>query len=582
MKRLINYRENIICAFLLLSVAFIASLPAFRNGIYNGFDLWFHMGRIESIATELSNGQFPVRYETESWYGNGYISTTMYGNILLYIPAIMHLLGLATYRCYNLYVIMINILGVAICFYSFGRLFKDKVWALFASLSYMLAGYYIANIYVRAAAGEYTATIFIPLVVYGLYRILYEDSDKGIIARILPLVIGASGLIETHVLTTYMVAMMVMVYLLIFIKDTWAHIKELLISLLAILGVNAFFIFPFLDSYTSYTFRAGQTTVGVNIQKYGLYLDQIFGLFPEGSGGRAEWSSKGEESSRIGIVQVMLFLIMTAFIIMLISKRYMGDDRDKDNSKRITVVYIIGILAAWLSSAFFPWWIFSGDNAFSNIMRGVQYPSRYLVIQTMAWTLCGTYALKKLCEIKFDEHLKKLSWLATFLMFILAVLQTGIFMYTLSCRNLSVQTIEGHESIADDLYLISGVDMDKIESEARLIDGVDCQVTDLGYSGMTRQIAINNQSKEEATVLIPVFCYKYIEANSTSGQKYELAPTNSYQYCVIVEPGFSDIMLIRFKEPVSWRIAEIISVISIALIVLIFSANVRKSKSLLI
>ncbi|MBR1622653.1 MAG: hypothetical protein IJ675_01905, partial [Pseudobutyrivibrio sp.] len=231
-----NRRENATVAIMLLMIVFIASLPAFMNGVYNGFDLWFHMGRIESIATELSNGQFPVRYETASWYGNGYISTTMYGNIFLYIPALLHLLGLATYKCYNIYLILNNLIGTCIAMYSFTRLFGDKRWGLLATEAYMLAGYYISNIYVRAALGEYTATIFIPLVVYGMYRILYENIDKGIIAKLMPLVLGVTGLIQTHILTTYMVAMMTFVFLIVFIKDTGKHIKELAVSLLMIIA----------------------------------------------------------------------------------------------------------------------------------------------------------------------------------------------------------------------------------------------------------------------------------------------------------------------------------------------------------
>ena len=573
MKTLTNRRENAVIIIMLLIIVFIASLPAFRNGVYNGFDLWFHMGRIESIATELSNGQFPVRYETESWYGNGYISTTMYGNILLYIPAILHQLGLATYKCYNIYVILTNLVGTCIAMYSFTRIFRDKRWGLIATEAYMLAGYYISNIYVRAALGEYTATIFIPLVVYGLYRILYENTDKGIVAKTIPLVLGVTGLIQTHILTTYMVAMMTLVFLLVFIKDTWKHIKELVISLLMIITLNAFFLVPFLDSYLSYEFRAEQTSVGTNIQKYGLYLDQILGLFPEGHGGRTEWSSQGEESGRIGIVMVIFLLLMLFLVIA--SKRYITDEK-RESFKRISCIFGIGILAAWLSSAFFPWDIFSGDNFISNIMRGVQYPSRYMVIQTIAWTICGTYALKILCE-QFKEKKEQIFSISLiFMFFVLAIIQNGIFMYTLSCRNLTVQTIEGHEMIADDLYLLNGIDVDNVESTPHVLRGNDCYIEDLGYDGLTRKIYVENNSSKSATVLIPVFCYKYIDAYTSSGEEYELSQTQNYQYQLDVEAGFSDTLEIEFNEPITWRMSEAVSLVSIILLVILFVRGNKK------
>ena len=572
MRNLLKQKNNIIILFVLLTIVFIASLPAFRDGIYNGFDLWFHIGRIESIAEELKNGQFPVRYEHESWYGNGYISTTMYGNILLYLPAILHMCGMATYKCYNIYVIFINILGVAISMYSFSRIFKDKRYGLLATISYMLAGYYISNIYIRAAVGEYTATIFLPLVVYGIYRVLYETDSSNIISKILPLVIGATGVIQSHVLTTYMLAMTILVYLLVFIKDSLEHIKELLIASVLIIGINVFFLLPFLDCYSSYVFRASQTTVGTNIQKYGLYLDQIFGLFPEGRGGRAEWSSSGEESNRIGIIIVCLFII---FAIYKITKRFIKRKVDKEAERRVNVLFFIGLLTAWMSSAYFPWGIFSGDNAVSNIMRSVQYPSRYMLIQTLLYIICGVYAFEHLIDSTVKK--KSLAIVAIGIIMILALVQNGIFMYTLSCRSLTVQAIDGHESIADDLYLFSGIDMENIEREARVLEGTDCLVEDRGYSGDIRQIFIDNKSDSEVTVLVPIFCYKYITAETADGTQYKLEPSGSYQYEITVAPGFSDTLLVRFKEPITWRVAEIISLICIITIIVLSIRDKRNS-----
>ncbi len=369
-----NKIKNIIYLGVLFLVIVVASLPAFRSGVYNGFDLWFHMGRIESIATELSNGQFPVRYETMSWYGNGYISTTTYGNIFLYIPAVLHLAGMATFRCYNLYVILINVLGVFIAWYSFNGLFKDRFWALMSTAMYMLSGYYISNVYMRAAVGEYTAMIFIPLVVYGIYRIYFEENQKCSLRKVLPLVLGVSGIIQSHVLTAVLLALAVLIFAIVYIKDSIKNVRSLLLALGLILLLNCFFIIPFIESYTSYVFNASVESVGVNIQKSGLYPDQLLGLFPEGSGHRADWSSEGKEYLRIGIIHVVAILMMVITIIF--NKKLATDSNKKKSFKAAFVVFIIGLLAAWMSSAYFPWNIFSGDNFFSNLMRSVQYPSR--------------------------------------------------------------------------------------------------------------------------------------------------------------------------------------------------------------
>ncbi len=74
-------RKKIVYGALLTILIMIVSLPAFRSGVYRGHDLPFHFGRIQAIAEMLKSGQFPVRYEANAWYGYGYISTTMYGNV---------------------------------------------------------------------------------------------------------------------------------------------------------------------------------------------------------------------------------------------------------------------------------------------------------------------------------------------------------------------------------------------------------------------------------------------------------------------------------------------------------------------
>ncbi len=560
-----NRLLTIAYCIVLAGVALVASLPAFRSGVYKGFDLWFHYGRIESIATELQNGQFPVRYETTSWYGNGYISSITYGNIFLYIPAVLHLLGLPTYRCYNLYVILTNIAGVFIAFYSFSKLFKDKQWGFIATVIYMLSGYYISNVYMRAAVGEYTAMIFIPLVVYGIYRILFE---KGIA----PFVIGVSGIIQSHILTSFMVASFLLLFLIINWKDAIAKIKELVVSVVAILGINAFFIVPFLDSYMSYNFNIKNETAGINIRKYGLYIDQFFGLFPTGNGtGRNEWTSQGEGYLRIGVLHVICFLLCIVALVMI--KKLITD------KKLFLSVFALGCLAVWMSSAYFPWGIFSADNGFANIMRSVQYPSRYMLLQTICWTICGVYVIKRLFETYVVKH-EFVKYAATVLIVgFVALAQTGVFMYTLSCSVPTVQTIDDRDNFADGLYLQQGTDTENLITEAIAIDNKDCIVEDLGYEEDTRVISINNASQKEAQVLVPVFNYKYIYAKDLSGKAYTLSSTDNNQYSLVVESNYQGKIEVQFKEPILWRVAEIISIASI-LALAAWSRYVRKDSSL--
>lgn len=558
--------EIILYLLIVAGVIFAISIPAFRSGIYNGFDLWFHLGRIESISRELANGQFPVRYETLSWFGNGYISSIMYGNIFLYVPALLHMLGVETYRCYNIYVLLVNAIGTGICLYSFNGLFKNRYWALISTIMYMMAGYYISNVYMRAAVGEYTATIFIPLVVYGIYRIYFDNAERGVVKATLPLVIGVTGVIQSHVLTTLMLAMSVFVFMVVYIKDTIKNIKPLLVALFFILGINAFFLVPFIDSYTSYVFNASVETVGVNIQKNGLYLGQIFGLIPEAKGARVDWSSEGKEYLRIGMIHVMSLIMM--ILLIAFKKKLIVGENQKKSFRLVCVVFGIGAIAAWMSTAYFPWSIFTGDNGISNIMRSVQYPSRYLVIQTMCWNICGVYALKTYGEQISQAKNKIFKTCTITVVLLISLLQTGIFMYSLSCYNPTIQTVEGHEAIADGLYLKYGTDVEKLISEASLLSG-EATIEDFGYNGRWREIKIDNSSKDDASVLVPIFDYKYIHAYDSNNNEIKLESTDNNQLCIKAVAGFSDKIRVGFVEPMLWHISEIISVLTIVILVVV-------------
>ncbi len=561
-----KYTKQLFILVSLTILILISSFPAFKSGVYNGFDLWFHYGRIEAIAEELANGQFPVRYESSGWYGNGYISSIMYGNIFLYIPAVLHLWGIATYKCYNIYVILVNTAGCLIGLYSFSKLYKDYRVGLLCTIVYMLSGYYITNVYRRAAVGEFTAMIFLPLVVYGLYRIYYEYNNYSTVKAVLPFALGVTGLIESHILSTIMVALSVGLFIILNGTSSVKRIKTLFVGVVLIIGLNAFFIVPFLDSYLSYKFNASVGTAGQNIRGLGLYLNQIFGLFPEGSGAMFEWTSVGEEYARIGIIHVMalLFSVIVFFIFRWNNKITFRD------YKPVLFVFLIGVIAAWMSSVYFPWGIFSGNNAISNIIRAVQYPSRYMLIQTICWTVCGGYALKCILTSETKKTALIKYAVAFCILVVVAVLQTGFFMYTLSCRIEKVQTID-RETFSDSLYLQTGTVLEKLSSEVKVVYGT-CKVTDLGYKKGKRYLQVSN-GLGESKIILPILDYKYISAKDNKGDAIEMTKDVNHRYSMLVEPDFSDTIEIGFTEPWHWRVSEVISLFSI---LIVFLTLIRK------
>lgn len=155
---------------------FLASLPLLSSGLNAGHDLQFHLKRIEGIAVELRNGVFPVRLSSMWMGGYGYPTSVYYGDILLYLPAILRLIGVPILTVYKIYVFCINILTAGIAFLCFRGIFRRESTAAVVTMAYCLSCYRLVNIYIRAACGEYSAIAFLPLIALALHRIYVENS----------------------------------------------------------------------------------------------------------------------------------------------------------------------------------------------------------------------------------------------------------------------------------------------------------------------------------------------------------------------------------------------------------------------
>ena len=111
-------------------------------------------------------------------------------------------------------------LTVYITYYSLKGIVGDKALAMAGAVMYVTAPYRLMDVYMRSAVGEYTAMTFLPLVIYGLYRIYTEDiKEKSYKTAFMPLFLGMSGIVNCHVLTVEMTAIGVLIVCLILIRQ---------------------------------------------------------------------------------------------------------------------------------------------------------------------------------------------------------------------------------------------------------------------------------------------------------------------------------------------------------------------------
>lgn len=209
-------KEDIIVITIISFIIIFSSYPLFWNYIKKGHDLYFHLGRIMGVYNGLISGQFPVRIYNNHLWGYGYASPIFYGDIFLYIPAILKLITggmLSLSTCYKIFLFLINISTAIISYYVFYKMFHSKYSGVIGSILYTLSLYRLNNMYIRAALGETLAMTFIPLIILGLYYILFDDSRKWGIATI-----GYTFVLQSHMISTSMCLLFSLALAIIFIK----------------------------------------------------------------------------------------------------------------------------------------------------------------------------------------------------------------------------------------------------------------------------------------------------------------------------------------------------------------------------
>lgn len=211
-----------------------------------GHDLWFHTYRIGAMAKELQLHPFrvPIRILSDTYNGYGYGVPLYYGDLLLYLPAILTAIGLDAALSYRFLVLSIFLLILLLSYYAYYSLRKDKDAAFTFSIIYSYSSYSLLTLCVRSAIGESSALIFFPLIFISFYKIVELKHPKSF----LPLALGMSGVILSHIFSSLFITVFLFVLLILsYKKINRAVICSLGKSVLLTLSLCASFIFPLLE-----------------------------------------------------------------------------------------------------------------------------------------------------------------------------------------------------------------------------------------------------------------------------------------------------------------------------------------------
>lgn len=239
-------RDAKMIAFGLLAVSLAASLPLLNSYLNWADDLCYHLIRIEGIKDGLLDGQLPVIIYPEGLYGNGYLNC-MYPNLFLYIPAVIRIFGVSMASSYKFLVILFHLLTSWITYASVKSISHSRKAAFLATILYVLCPYRLTNVYARGALGEFLAMTFMPLLFAGLYHVLLGERKKWWM-----LVLGLSGLIQTHILSALLGVLFCVFFGILCLATVLREKRYVEIGKAAAttLLCNLWFVVPFVYYYT--------------------------------------------------------------------------------------------------------------------------------------------------------------------------------------------------------------------------------------------------------------------------------------------------------------------------------------------
>ena len=615
----------------------IALLPLCTGDLLTngGQDHGFHMMRIRGIADGIQSGMFPVKIMPGVLWGHGYALGVYYGDLFLYPFAFIYLFGCKLRNAYKLYILCVTVLSYIIakrCFRGIcdllgfrGARFGIPASSLVAAV-YLLGIYRLSDVYTRGAVGEFTALMFFPMILYGLYAV-YEPERPGgrrLLAETargwLWLGLGLSGVIWSHVLSTLLLTEFGILFLLLNLKSTFR--KKVLAGLgkafvLAVLSCAGFLI-PFLDAYLHLDIWAKGSS-DLYVSGVRVALPQLFS-FTCNPVGEAVWGGMREEMNQgVGFAMGVVF----AGVIVCLEMGVYGKRKGA-----VVRIFILTLVSMFLASDLFPaWWCYSHLPEVYRVWSKVQFGFRYLEIAEILLTALFMETVAALSGRKQAEvsgvsetsetseiWISKAGFYLAAAVFALTLFQgilfqesymqkatpekaLNIFRYTWGYEYMpegsSPENLRYHREIYPsdgrinwNLLSEKGLSMDlqvqAPEEGGYLLlpriyyPGYEAVVTqafeDLPAGGETKA-----EPKERSLETVAGIGAAS-EENSKDSTPVTAGPGDTGMLKVMFPPGFSGEIRVDFRKPILWRVGEGISLLSLLTVAFWITMEKRRSK----
>ncbi len=561
----------------------ISYLPYATDYFMIQCDLPFHLLRIEGLQESLLNGAFPVRVQDYWLYDHGYAVSMFYGDLCLLLPAFLRIIGFSLMTAYKVFVLVVMIATAMICYYSLKKCTKDAEAAFLGTILYTLAPYRIYNVYCRGAVGEYLAMMFFPLIVCGIYQLLQQDIQAENYKKAkLPLIIGMTGVLNSHMLSTEITIIALLLICIIFWKKVIR--KETFIQLLQAAGVclliNCWFWMPFLWMFTQDSYVLSDN-VSKSIQYMGTWFATLFQITPYK--GTAQNGMYLSEPIHLGVAGSALLILWGALL-------WIGGKKRKEwckgkTWKTLLFFAVITIVCVVLSTRYFPWDFIGSLKGIGFLADVLQFPTRFMALATLFCTCFASFFvcwIKEISQETFWNIEERVKYLLVGFILILVVIsatfQTGEICVDSQAHRLYIAENMGSTQIGSGEYLLEGTLLKDYHYHEPLAE------EGLYYSGYRKNgtnitLVLQNDAQQTKYIELPLTGYKgYKVMQEEAEKKVEITEERGQHgdLRLAVPAGFSGEIEVSYTGPIWFKIAEYISLISVLLLLANWMIKKRK------
>lgn len=542
-----------------LATLLVCSIPLMARGILDGDDKEFHLMRIQGLADGLKSGYFPVKVQPGWYNGFSYPVGVYYGQILLYPSAILRMIGFPLSFTYKILIYIINVLTFVITYFTCRKITDDEKTSLALTVFYMFSLYRLVNLYKRYAIGEAQAMIFLPLFILGfaaLYDRLRTKDEKAWVY----LTIATTGIINSHTITTFLAVIFSVIFILMNIQKTFT--RSTLIQygkfLVATILLNLFYLVPFFDYLINYSKKV-DSQMGKKMAAKAAYLPQIFSQAYSVTGHNGSYTANGDMPLSIGASAIVILVVFCVFLIK---------ENNPDNKKTMRDTLVLFIISVIMSTAIFPYNLleYYAEHIY-RVLQQIQYPWRFLSFASVL-IFCLLIITVNVINERYGQ---KIMWLYLTAILLVTCWQSTELMNRIVNENPAFDTY----SIVNPYwtggeYLPSNTDVEQLGYTDVLTSDPSVTASNMVRDGVNVSIDVVNGTQAEGYVQLPLLCYPYYRTEDGYGHELETIPGDYRKLCFAVPAGYAGKVHTYFKEPVFWRLSEIISVITLIYILLYY------------